>query len=404
VVASSKLPSISKLAGSTFLLTVLILIGFDLLVSATDPLKRLNATGFTSLRQYFVVSKLPEFLTSARKPEIIITGSSLMLYPNVRADDALAGRRQRTDAAYVRDVIDPYAYAHYLEQSLKHLTGRNYDIANLATAGGMISDQFVVFRKCLSADKKPSLLICDISPREFLDNNQVEPDKTPVYVVLSDFTCLADLLQAKASVDETGKAAIANLWSFYRNRGDWKYFFVQVASAATGHPTDIFNATQKGRSNNPEPSEPSQNLPAENCKSAATQPKIESKLAEGPKPYVDIPSYKAMYLPVNQKNYQIQFGYLKRLLSLAEEKHVPVLLVSMPLTKDNLALLPNEFLAQMQNQVDSLASQFHAEVVQPSAQVSFDDQADFEDSAHLNADGGKKLLDIIARQIANNSH
>lgn len=379
------------------MLMLVMLIGFDYLVSASDPLKRLNATGFTSLRQYFVVSKLPEFLSSSRKPDIIITGSSLMLYPNVRADDEMAHRQERNDASYVRDVIDPYAYAHYLEQALKEKNSTNYEIANLATAGGMISDQFVIFRKCLAADKKPKLLVCDISPREFLDNNQVEPDKTPVYVVLSDFTCLADLLSSKAPLDETLKGALANLWNFYRNRADWKYFFVQLAAATTGHPTDIYNAAKKMQVNDPEPLDATQSLKANKQPIAVNK---EPALSTLPKQYVDIASYKAMYLPVNHKNLELQLSYLRRLLILARENQIPVLLVEMPLTKTNLSLLPNSLLNYLESKVSLLASQYHANILQSSDQTAFHDQDDFEDSAHLNARGGTKLLDLLANRIS----
>jgi hypothetical protein len=374
---------------STFILIVLALVLSEYFIGIFNPLKQLNATGFTSIRQYFVVSKLPEFLASNGKPDIVIAGSSLMLYPAVRCDDELYGRKARFDHAYVRNVVDPYPSAKYLEMLLAQKTNSHFDIANLATAGGLISDEYVVFRKCLLSQKKPKLLLLDISPREFIDNNQLDPEKTPVYVALSDYTCLGDLIESKAGFLPIMQSLVGDVWSFYRNRQDWNYFFTHLAATITKHPTDIYAASHQV--NEAEAA----NVTAHQInEGAAGEEKPDYVGSKNVAP--DLSAYKRMYLPINNRCYNLQLKYLQKLLRLAKQNDVAVLMVEMPLTSGNIDLLPQDFLNQFHREVQSLASTYQASVIEPAKLASFDDSTDFEDSAHLTASGGHKLYPLLA--------
>ncbi len=128
-------------AGSVIGLTILVLILVEVFIAFERPLIKLNATGLTPLNQYYVVSKLPEFLNSNSSPDVIMTGSSLFLHPAIRCDVRFNGRRTHYDPLYIRDVIDTYTGCEYLTDLIRKASGRTAKITNLATAGALFSDQ-----------------------------------------------------------------------------------------------------------------------------------------------------------------------------------------------------------------------------------------------------------------------
>lgn len=377
-------------AGSIIVLMLVLLVDADVLLSSYKPLKRLNDTGLTGINQYFVVAKLPEFLGSSEKPDIILTGTSLFLHPAVRCDDALNGRRTRYDAVYTRNHIDEYTRAEFLEKELQNRMGQPASVVNLATAGGLMSDQYLIFSKCLQAGKHPKLLVCDVAPRNFLDNNQKDCFKTPVYVALADYASFGSLIEEKASFDTICRYAIGSFWRFFRESPDYKLVAVNWLAKATGRPASLFEATNKAVGKDALTSKKTQG------EGTATQANPGAPdYTEKPNTLLDLEAYERMYLPVDDKFCDLQFRYLQKTLSLAKANKVPVLLVAMPLSKQNKDLLPAEFLPRFWSDVTAIADRYGARICRPEQDISFD-LKDFEDSAHLNKQGGEKLFKTIA--------
>ena len=88
-----------------------------------------------------------------------------------------------------------------------------------------------------------------------------------------------------------------------------------------------------------------------------------------------------------------------RLLALAASENIPVVVVSMPLTDANLALLDQPLLESYRHDVREIAQKHHAAFynLQKSSRFEF---SDFEDSAHLNEFGGKKFFDFLAQEVS----
>lgn len=391
-------------AGSIIVLMLILLIGADAALSSYKPLKRLNDTGLTGINQYFVVAKLPEFLGSSDKPDVVLTGTSLFLHPAVRCDDALNGRRTRYDAAYIRNHIDEYRRAEYLEKELQKRLGQPAVVANLATAGGLMSDQFLIFSKCLQAGKHPKLLVCDIAPRNFLDNNQKDCFKTPVYVALADYASFNSLIEEKASFDTICRYAIGSFWHFFRESPDYKLVAMNWLAKSTGRPATLFEATSKPQvQGSSEASRKDQHGAATgSARATSVAPAVTSErrhdapdYTEKPNKLIDLDAYRRMYLPVDEKFCSLQFRYLQKMLALAKDNNVRVLLVAMPLSRENKDLLPAEFLPRFWSEVTEIANRYGASICKPEEDVAFD-LKDFEDSAHLNKQGGEKLFKTIA--------
>lgn len=376
--------SVNLLLCSVTLLTIFFLALTELAVQLARPLSHLNGTGLTSLNQYFVVSKLPEFLHSNRRADVLITGSSLFLYPSVRCDDKLAGRPERHDADYLRDYVDTYADCRYLERKLSDNQSKSVSVVNLATAASLFSDQYLVLKKSIATGKAPQVAICDISPRTFLDNHQPELDKTPVYLILADFSSLGELLEARASFASILHYAVGSVWSFYRDRADYKEVMVNLFCRLSGHPKTLFSAVNASPDPKVENAE-------EKEKNAGPAKNFHQK---------DLGYYQKAYLPINKDLFAKEMGFLRNYLELARASHIKVLAVRMPLTEENQALLPESWKADFYKQVETMSNQYGAVVCNPCDYPSTKfSPSDFEDSAHLNDRGGAKLFDCLAETI-----
>ncbi|CAN5375363.1 hypothetical protein BH11CYA1_BH11CYA1_46710 [soil metagenome] len=378
--------------GSVVCLTLFALFLVEGVVALARPLTQLNGTGLTSLSQYYVVSKLPQFLNSNSSPNVIMTGSSLFLHPAIRCDDRLNGRLTRYDALYIRDVIDPYISCEYLASLINKTTGKAVKVTNLATAGALFSDQYMVFKKCLAKGKKPEVVVCDISPRSFLDRNQSELEKTPVYLVMANYLSLEDLLEAKASLASIMQSVVGSRWSYLRDRCEYREVFENFACRISNRPGDLFHAQQKGAENSKE------EIPI-------IQPTAKDEAKSGPvytpKPFDerDLNYYRKVYLPIDWNMYGKEMEFLRLYLAMAEAKKISVVMVQMPIPQANRALLPEDLIEKYTSDVAELAKRYKATLVEPAKSAQYG-SSDFEDNAHLNAEGGEKLFKAIEPAIS----
>lgn len=389
-----------RFLGSVGCLTIVFLLLVELVVQVVKPLTMLNATGLTTLNQYYVVSKLPEFLNSSSSPDVIMTGSSVFLHPSIRCDDRLRGRRTRYDALYIRDVIDTYVGCEYLAGLIKEKSGKTVTITNLATAGALFSDQYMVFKKCLAKGKKPQLVICDLSPRSFLDRNQSEIEKTPVYLVMADYLSLEDLLEAKAGLSSILQMLVGSKWTYLRDRSDYRQVFKNFACRVSNHPGDLFSAKKREQENlNLEVS----NVHEKSLQVGATQQKSEPLYTPKAFDERELNYYQKVYLPIDWNMYGKEMEFLRLYLELARAEHVSVVMVKVPLPQANLALLPQNFTSKYNSDVSVLAAKYKATLVEPTNSARFSN-SDFEDNAHLNADGGGKLFRVIEPAVSGLMH
>lgn len=241
----------------------------------------------------------------------------------------------------------------------------------------------MVFARCLSLGKKPKLAICDISPREFLDNYQPDHEKTPVYIVLKDMSSFSELLQAKASLATLLNCAVSSVSSLVRDRDDYKQLFVNQACRLSHHPANL--AAKPSAELSPAPAAHPTQAPGPTYTAASWHGQ-------------DLDYYKKSYLPINEQTFTTQMRYLSSYLKLAKENQVAVLLVKMPLSKSNKDLLPPQWQAAFNEAVDRNARLYGASVVEPDQEVQFSPQ-DFEDSAHMNFSGGQKLFETLTKKI-----
>ena len=394
---------IKRLLSSTFVLTALMLVLFDVGVKELRPLRLLNHTGMTTINQNFLVSKLPLALADSKKADVLLMGSSLVLFPSVRCDDEYHGVKTRYDRWYLRNHLFEYSRADYFEHLLSERAGKPIGVLNTAVAAGMMSDQYLILKKYLDSGKRPGLVVVALAPRDFLDTQRSEVEKTPTYSILADFACVGDLLAKKASPQELGDFLFGTASSFYKSRADYSTFLQTLASRLTGHPTSMYTATEQ-MANKDTGGEEDGGKGASECHMSIFDGEESvlgfSKPDYGPRQNTlgELDHYQQMYLPVNYKLFDTQAEYLDKFLALAKKHDIPAVIVDMPLTRENLAILPAEALEKYENLLAERATAAGAKLIRP-ATVDAYELDDFEDCAHMSARGGKKLFGLLAKRL-----
>ncbi|HEY9787498.1 MAG TPA: hypothetical protein V6D17_19070 [Candidatus Obscuribacterales bacterium] len=393
--------AIERLKRSTVFWTVTCLFAGTLVIGQLAPASEVKKSDFAGKRAQLdlVGAKVPEFFASKRSPDVLLLGSSLFMTPAVRCDDELMKRRTRYDASYIRDHMGRYLDAKFFEQRLSEHLNCRLSVANLATAGGVMSDQLRIFKKCCAAGKKPRLLVCDISPREFLDNQQPDPARTPVYIALADLTSMLDIFDPRLELNSVMESTLGGTWNVFRYRNDYRNVVINAAAWLTGYPSDLISALDPTRAFNKR----DEGRHAVNWDGFISR--MKPKDCETPPEYkprvdasADIAHYKSMYLPVKKKLMEVQFSYLEELLTLARKEKVQVLLVELPLPRRNLNLLPAGVASTIYHRAQELSTKYDADYLVASKADNYS-ESDFEDIAHLNAAGGRKLFRAIAAAV-----
>lgn len=377
------------------MLTILFIVVIDGLLSFYKPLRHFNNFGFTPLDLNPLVAKLPEFMHQHESPDLLMLGSSLVVVPAVRCDDEMNNRRARYDREYRRTYLNGYNKAEYLQRLLSAKNHQQVKVSNLGVIASMMSDHQLILEKTLNSGKKPKLVVCCLAPRDFLDNYRAQVESTPVYQVLADAQFLQDLIARHAKLDEILSYTTGLVWHFYQVRADYKTVAVGQTAAYFNRPVSLFMAA----------------FANDEKKKDKTQGPEETDLADHKKekcPDYDVPpntlddldTYKKVYLPVNDKCFETQRTYLEKLLKQCQDTHTPILIVNMPLTRQNKEILPPELWTRYFATVKGLCTKYGASYY--DADQADYTLADFEDSCHMNAQGGKKFYKAVLEPISKN--
>jgi hypothetical protein len=84
---------------------------------------------------------------------------------------------------------------------------------------------------------------------------------------------------------------------------------------------------------------------------------------------------------------------------MAKQDGIKVLIVNMPLTKTNMALMPEGYYQEYLQVLQTTNDRYHCQLLDLNNDKSFE-TADFRDTAHMNASGGRKLIDRIVDRIS----
>ena len=298
------------------------------------------------------------------------------------------------DADYLHKDLDAVYHDHsvYLERALA-TAGKSATCFNFAIPGGMISDDYMIMRALLNGEHRPKLIVLGVTLRDFIESHVPCAASTTSFKYFKHFF----------NVDDIAELAMPEFWQrldywqskvvyMVGQRLDLQVAFNQAMQSACdialGQPKVVKSAT---------PVELSANV-AHNLKQEA-EPGDFVLHAGQIYPYEDNSAeYKKRFSNPSKKLFNTEAAFLKKFLADANANGVKVMLVNMPLTPTNMSLMPQGYYNDYLLTVKGQAAQYNCPLVDLNDGTTFS-IADFRDTAHMNASGGKKLLDAVVNAV-----
>jgi Protein of unknown function (DUF1574) len=315
------------------------------------------------------------FKSLAERPTVVLLGSSLIMHPFWAMDVELNPK--------IEDIFHHHA-STTLINNLAAVGCPNQRVYSLAVFGEMASDAYIFVNELLKGNKKPDVLVFGIAPRDFGDSFLTAPMATFTFrkmIGLNNFARYADAYlpgwQDKADFVATHACYFyGKRWRLQHEIGKGFDRVVRLAGINTLSPQD-------------QPSMKTKEQPGF-LMVGMTKDRWESSEKE----------YRQRYRGIGSKDFEVQMGFLQKLLARCQERGIKVVLVDMPLTDINRDLLPPDFYNKIfRPRVKDIAQHNgHVKFIDLGDSTEFT-YADYWDTSHLNNVGGHKLLRHIVPAI-----
>jgi hypothetical protein len=321
-------------------------------------------------------------------PDVVLMGSSLLMRVV-----------NEGDATYLNSPINATKHnrSTQLEDAIQSRTGVPIRTYAFALAGLHVSDAAVIANGMMR-EKTPSTIIYTIAPRDFLDNLLESPQTTEQFELMSRNSELGELAKhARLSTNEQINFAFVDFFNKLSSLVNCKYEFATTFERQYRKcvvPT-LEACVEKARRPISPLSIGIKTSEFDYSEHLSVAPEDPNNIEKND----NLQCYRFCYQPFRPKLYNAQLYYLDYLLQFAQDRGVKVILVNMPLRKDNLtAMMPN-FYNLYKSDVAKHAAQYHAQVVDMFDSKTFTD-ADFMDTVHLTGHGAVKFVDKLADLVA----
>ena len=319
------------------------------------------------------------------KPDIVLMGSSLMMAA-VHGGDATYLNQPQNVAFHHRSLV--------FEDLLEKKTGTKVNTFAFALGGQMASDAYALTSTLLRNDDQPKAIIYGIAPRDFMDNTLASPASTETFRYMSRLGGMEDVAwQSRSSFWEQVEFAFARISALYDHKLDFVYLQNKYVKDMLGC------------------------CPAFKDLESVHTPFALRKLAllelpedQGPNDLMILPfkkeeykfvdnldEYRMRYRAFKPKLFELQLSFLERMLKFCHERGTAVFLVNMPLTEENVKLMPPGFYDNYKQRISNLASKYGADVVDLNNADVFGKEL-FADSVHMNGAGGVRFFRELAEK------
>ncbi len=368
---------LKPLLSSTIAFTLVFLVLFDAALVAFRPLQYIHDLRFIPLDQHPMVSKIPVYMESNRKIDVLVLGSSLPMCAIAEYDEKMYGKPNCKDVTQLRK----YLGARYLEQQLSSKLARPINAANLSIVACMASDMYIILSKSIAAGKQPDVAVLCIAPRDFVDNLVQPIGRTPPFEVLQDWKSLGDVLRRDMSATETRDLLISAAWYYYRVKVDYRTVLTQYFANLVSHPASLYYATHA--------SEAAAKASGVKACSVGSIDKVE--VDKIPSQQADMDSTKGdRYRPPNFARFALEVDFFRKLLALCKREKIECVVVNMPVSVAHRAILDKRLDQQYLTETQNACLAYGAHYFDFNDQQFVD--SDFTDGFHVNAAGAEKVM------------
>jgi hypothetical protein len=285
-----------------------------------------------------------------------------------------------------------------LEKALWKKSSSYVPAINYCVEASLVSDQYILLKKYILNRPQKPVIVLGLAPRDFCDSR---------WPYVTDTTTFKTLITPKDT----------DIWPFYiRNSNQLLQFFsshvsllfrfrrpicsllsetiqVFVLEPFLGHiHSDKDPAAALGGLGQLLSSKTPTNGP--NVHTQSIKP-LEERFRSSYMEYVRV------YSNLKETDmYRIQFDFLKRLLDLCQAKNCQLIIVNIPVASTNKSLLPLGFYEKYLANLRTLIAPYNnVTFVDAPNLITFNDDQDFWDAAHLNDKGGQKLTELICPPV-----
>ncbi len=348
-----------------------------------QPFARVNARALPAVHTWTWWAA-QEYFGYKPPPQVVLLGSSLFMHSVSRQDANFLGK----DLDYVR-----HHRSNYLEHLLQTRFGSNKPIVcfNFSMPGDLVSDDYMIMRALLQDPNCPQYVVIGLSIRDFIDNAVNCPGTTPPFRYLKRFDDIDDLVDlAYPKIWQRCDYQFGKICYLWQKKLDLQVILdeqtkqiVRPLILPLSASSQLNNLDYRHHVPNNLHSEVEEGM-------AIVKPNIPNSFDPN---YAD---YRRRCGKPNLPMFQIQSTFLDKLLTLADGRKIKPILLNMPLTPENLALMPPGSYERYLDCLRTMAKTHNVPLVDLNGDSRFV-HSDFYDTAHMNATGGRKLLDAIAR-------
>jgi hypothetical protein len=369
-----------KTTSGVTILILLWLFAINQTIFYLKPLRYYSMGGYISKDQEPLQDQYDQFLARKNSITAVMLGSSLPCCAMGCAD----ARFEKRPSPKVDYDLFCYVGCKYLNSLIDSSKYGSNGFFNFSGNGCMMSDSYRVLDELIQQGAQPKLVIACVAPRDFLDNLACRTGETAYYRFF-------DALHAKSRTADLAAALdkyLRTYWYFYYVRRDYQTLAMILATSTLNRPLDLYAASQ--------PQNASQRTKLgqveRNTRLADSVGKEQDKAK-------DLITYQHNYLPLDYARYRTEISYLPKLIVAARRVRAKCLIVSMPLSKENIALLPAEMKNRYFTDLNLLCKENGAELLNLTESSEFAG-SDFRDSAHLNGSGGMKFSKLLAAKLS----
>lgn len=368
---------IEKLAktfkSSTSLQLLTLLIAADLLIAPCLP----NAAQM--IKPELIPSnsmrvKIADFMSVPTNPDVVIMGSSLVLAPAIHCDAAMLKMSDKEKGIFRKNQAKSYTKAKYFENLLSQSSGKeNLNIYNLGIPSAMAADNYRLLEEMLDCNIRPNLIILGLAARDLVNCTRVDPEQSPLcdevkrFHKEKNFTAADRVKNVPAVIGEhidAVKNDLATIKSLTGDKvGEWRRHGFEAQAQSEQAVQDVVLPTAD----------------------AIEQDRIK---------------YSKFFIGATPEVLRGQLDYAERIVKLANQAKIPIVIVNMPVTATHKELLNQELSDTYQSGIEALAERNGCPLIDMDQACQFDADKDFRDSVHLNAKGGRKFYQELVANLA----
>jgi hypothetical protein len=369
---------------SSFCWALLLFIAANCFLNKEDRQKGIAAaTSRAQLFDYVGVERDTDFLYHA--PNVVLIGSSLLIHPEWNVDRNL----HLTEPWGKQTIISASSYhlAQGLDNELSRLGFEEPHVYSLAVGGALMSDDYLLLYHYLKNHPKPAVVVLDCAPRSFNDTGVTQPDSTPIFDYCFQLQDLPDLHKLYLKKFDAKVNYLCSRVFFTYHHRQW------LSDVTQKHIASTLGNLQKGLCSI------SSQLASIDTGAQGVQSFRTNSVTASPdevKFATSLHEYKDRYWCTSRERLGPQLRFLKLISQFCASKEIKLIVVNMPLSKENRQLLPKGFYTDFVTDVATVGSR--AIFLNLSSQGDWP-RTCYDDSVHLNEKGGVKLNHLLAATI-----